>query len=125
MKTNDARLKSVSTATTLVLLMLVVPLAAFGQAEPKRPRGPGGLGAAFGPGGGGRAGAGYQRLLSVLTEEQKASLREAMDEHREKVRELEEKLRVASRELYAAGLSGNFDEDRVHEKAATVAKLEA
>jgi Spy/CpxP family protein refolding chaperone len=61
----------------------------------------------------------------VLTEEQKTSLREAMDQQREKVREIEVKLREATRELYTAGLGEKFDEERLRERAAVVAKWEA
>jgi len=86
------------------------------------------VGGMDGPGlgpGGGRFGPGYQRLLSVLTEEQRISLRKAMDEQREKARELEEQFRLATRDLYAVGLANKFDEDAVREKAAVAARSEA
>lgn len=81
-------------------------------------------GAGLGPGGG-RFGPGYQRLLSVLTDEQKASLREAMDQQRESAGELEDRFRAATRDLYATGLARNFNEDAVREKALAAAKAEA
>ena len=102
------------------LILLSHLIASYGQTQPQRRRLPEGL-----AGGPGRFGPGYQRLLSVLTDEQKDSLRAAMDQQREKVRELEDRLRDATRDLYASGLMGSFDEDLVRKKADTVAKLEA
>jgi Spy/CpxP family protein refolding chaperone len=68
---------------------------------------------------------GFDRLQSILTEEQRASLREAMQGQREKLRELEEKIRDARRELLTAGLTDKFDEDAVRQKAMAAAKLDA
>jgi len=73
----------------------------------------------------GRFAAGFERLFNVLTDEQRASLREAMEDQREKVRDLEEKLRDARKEIFESGLTGKFDEDAVRAKAMTAAKLEA
>ena len=73
----------------------------------------------------GRFTPGYERLMGVLTEEQRASMRTAMEEQREKVRGLEEKLREARREMLEAGLTKKFDEDAVRAKALETAKLEA
>ena len=68
---------------------------------------------------------GFERLQTVLTEEQRTSLREAMEGQRDKMREFEEKIRDARRELLTAGLIGKFDEDAVRQKAMTAAKLDA
>jgi len=73
----------------------------------------------------GRFGPGYERLLGILTDDQRASLRAAMEQHREKVRDLEEQLRDARKEIFEAGLTKTFDEASVREKAMAAAKLEA
>ena|SRR5437868_3123509 len=106
-------------AITLGFVVAFCATATFSQPQPRR-RPPEGL-----PGGPGRFGPGYQRLMTVLTEEQKASLREAMEQQRDKVREVEEKLREATRDLYTTGLGRKFDEQSVREKAGAVSKLEA
>jgi Spy/CpxP family protein refolding chaperone len=76
---------------------------------------------------GGPAGpfAGMGPVMNVLTEEQRASLTQSIQAQREKVRELETKLRSARQELATAGLDGKFDEDSVRKQAAAVANLEA
>jgi Spy/CpxP family protein refolding chaperone len=127
MKGSNAIMKMIANLRWLVLAALVVSCAGMAgdaQPQPKRPQGPAEKGPQFGPGAG-RFGPGYQRLLSILTEEQKMSLREAMEQQREKVRDVEEKLRETTRELYAAGLTGKFDEESVRQKASSVAKWEA
>src|SRR5262245_49191062 len=68
---------------------------------------------------------GLERLFGVLTEEQRASLRQAMEAQREKTRGLEEKLRDARKELFEAGLKEKFDEEAVRQKALAVGKLDA
>jgi Spy/CpxP family protein refolding chaperone len=73
----------------------------------------------------GRFTPGFDRVLSVLTEEQRASLRDAMQGQREKMREIEEKIRDVRRELLTAGLTDKFDEDAVRQKAMAAAKLDA
>src|SRR5262249_29697806 len=88
------------------------------QSEPRPRRGPFGAGAMGG-------GPGIERVFSVLTDEQRASLREAMEGQFEKVRGLEEKLREARRALLEAALVEKFDETAVREKAEAAAKLEA
>jgi Spy/CpxP family protein refolding chaperone len=79
----------------------------------------------FATGMAGRFGPAGERLLSVLTQDQKSSLRAAMEKQREKSRELEEQLRDARRELVTLGFSGKFDEAAIREKAMAAAKLEA
>src|SRR6266478_3700163 len=46
---------------------------------------------------------GLERLSGVLTDEQRASLRQAMEAQREKMRDLEEKLRAAPQRPSAGG----------------------
>ena len=66
-----------------------------------------------------------ERLFGLLTDEQRASLRRAMEAQREKMRGLEEKLRDARKELFEAGLKEKFDEEAVRQKAMVAAKLDA
>src|SRR5690242_6604624 len=65
------------------------------------------------PGGPQRAAPGFERILSVLTEEQRASMREAMAADGEKIRELEQKIRETRRELFELGLREKFNEAAV------------
>src|SRR5208283_2655105 len=68
-------------------------------------------------------GQGLGPLMDVLTEDQRSSLRTAMENQREKIRELNGKLRAARRAALEATLTGKFDEDAVRTKAMDVAKL--
>jgi Spy/CpxP family protein refolding chaperone len=78
------------------------------------------------PAGAGRFGAGFERFFGILTEEQRASLREATTaEDREKLRELEGKVREARKALFESGLVDKFDEAAVRQKAMAAASLEA
>lgn len=61
----------------------------------------------------------------VLTEEQRRSLREAMEAQRDQTRAFDEKLRLARKEVVVAGLTEKFDENAVRTKALEVGKLEA
>jgi Spy/CpxP family protein refolding chaperone len=79
----------------------------------------------FGMGAAGRFSAGFERVLSVLTEEQRASMREAMAADREQVRDLDLRIRQARREMFELGLKEKFDEAAVREKATAAAKLDA
>jgi len=109
---------------TLLVGALGVAISAFGQTQnqasdnamPRRQ---------FGPGAAGRFSQGFERVLSVLTDEQRASMREAMVADREKIRELEQKIRESRKELFDLGLREKFDEAAVREKANAVAKLDA
>ena len=85
-----------------------------------RPEGARGFPGAIGP-----VAAGFERIYNILTEEQRTSLREAMQSQREKMRESEEKLRDARKEIFEAALADKFDENAVRQKAAVVAKVEA
>jgi Spy/CpxP family protein refolding chaperone len=73
----------------------------------------------------GRLAPGYDRVMGVLTEEQRTSLRGAMESEREKVRDLEKKAREARKEVFEAGLAGKFEEAVVRQKAEGVAKIDA
>lgn len=83
----------------------------------ERPRGPAMAGSRFVPG--------LERVMVVLTPEQRDSIREAMGEQRDKVRNLEEKIREARKELLEIGLRDNFSESAIRKQATAVAKLEA
>ena len=87
------------------------------QKTPDRPSlalgGPGAFMAGLGP------------VANVLTDEQRASFRQAMDAQREAMRNTETKLREARSKLIEAGLAGNFDEVAVRRQAMAVATLEA
>jgi Spy/CpxP family protein refolding chaperone len=72
-----------------------------------------------------RFGPGYERLVAILTAEQRASLQAAMETNRDKVRELEERLRLARRALLESALTGKFEESVVRLRATAVAELEA
>ena len=72
-----------------------------------------------------RFGPGFDRVMNLLTDEQRASLREAMEDQRESMREWEEKIRVARMELFSLSLSPDFDEEKVRAKSLAAAKGEA
>jgi len=61
----------------------------------------------------------------VLTEDQRESMRSIMASQRDEMRGIQEKMRVARKELLTASLAGKFDEEIVRAKALAVAKLEA
>ena len=61
----------------------------------------------------------------VLTEDQRDSFREAMESQRDKLRDLDEKLRAARSEALQASVAQNFKEKAVRQKAMAVGKLEA
>lgn len=64
-------------------------------------------------------------MEQLLTEDQRDSMRQAMESQREKMRGLQEKIRDARKSLMKAALTDDFKEDAVHAKALEVAKLEA
>jgi Spy/CpxP family protein refolding chaperone len=66
-----------------------------------------------------------ERIWTVLNEEQRASLRQAMENQREKVRDLEIQSRQLRRDLFELGLKEKFDEDSVRAKALEAAKADA
>jgi Spy/CpxP family protein refolding chaperone len=61
----------------------------------------------------------------VLTDEQRASFREAMESQGNKLRELNEKLHAARREAFESSVAEAFKEKTVRQNAMAVAKLEA
>ena len=64
-------------------------------------------------------------LERVLSDEQRASLREAMGKNRDRTSELEEKVRDARKDLFQASIAEKFNEDVIRQKALEVGKLEA
>lgn len=74
---------------------------------------PGGLGSQF-----------FTLVDRVLTDDQKASLRTAMESRGDQMRDIEDKLRAAHRELLKAAMMEKFDEDSVRAKATEVSKLD-
>jgi len=69
--------------------------------------------------------AGLGPVANVLTGEQRASFRQAMESQREKMRDTEGKLRAARQKVFDGVLDGKFDEGSVREQALAVATLEA
>jgi len=109
---------------TLLIGLLGIGISALGQnqnqsSDKPTPR------RQFGVGAGARFTPGFERVLSVLTDDQRASIREAMVADREKIRELEGKIRESRKELFELGLREKFDEAAVREKANEAAKLDA
>jgi Spy/CpxP family protein refolding chaperone len=108
---------------TLLIGVLAVAISTFGQSQnpstdkptPRRQ---------FGVGAGARFTPGFERVISVLTDDQRASIREAMAADREKIRDLEQKIRESRKELFELGLREKFDEAVVREKANEAAKLD-
>jgi Spy/CpxP family protein refolding chaperone len=64
-------------------------------------------------------------FLGMLTEEQRMSMRDVMQDQREKTRDLEEKLRKARQATMETALTGKFNESAVRKKALEQAKIEA
>jgi len=64
------------------------------------------------------------RVMMVLTPEQRESMREVSEANRDKVRDLEEKLRVARKAATDAGIGQKFDEAALREKLEAAAKLD-
>lgn len=64
-------------------------------------------------------------FMGVLNEEQRMSMRGVLQEQREKMRDLEEKLRKARQETMETALEGKFNESAVRKKAMEQAKIEA
>jgi Spy/CpxP family protein refolding chaperone len=126
------RLRSDTLLTIVMVVLLRTSIATAaepdGRTGPLRPPLPAGErgGERLFPGAGlGQFAPGLGRLLGVLTEEQRASLREAMQSQRADARALEEKLRAARQEVFAATLAEKFDEDAVRQKALVLSKLDA
>ena len=88
-----------------------------GDFQPDRPQG------GFRPGG--PQGQFFPMLQRVLTDDQRASLREAMEAQREPMRDLEEKIRAVRKDLMQASLAEKFDEVAIRNKALEAGKLDA
>jgi Spy/CpxP family protein refolding chaperone len=73
------------------------------------------------------AGAGrfFPAINQVLTDEQRQSLRAALERQRDKMPALEEKVRAPRRTLLDAATGGKFDESLVRQAAQTSAEAEA
>jgi Spy/CpxP family protein refolding chaperone len=64
-------------------------------------------------------------MEQVLTEEQRASMREILSSQRDEMRELQEKIRDTRKALMKISFAEEFDEAAIRAKAMEVAKLEA
>jgi Spy/CpxP family protein refolding chaperone len=122
MKTTKLRLLSLAAACAAGFLSNSL-IAQTQPGAPERPAVARAAGAGALPGG--RFGPGADRIVSVLTDEQRASMREFMAGQAATTRDLERKLRDARKELFEAALDQKFDEAVVREKAMAVAKLDA
>src|SRR4051794_288900 len=91
-------------------ILLVNSLLAIAGGQEKK--GNFSAGGGYGP----RVGGGIERVFGLLTEEQRASFRRAMEGQREKVRNLEQKSGEARRQLLEAALVDKFDEANVRKK---------
>lgn len=124
-----------SPATLLVIAAAVaLQISPHAQAQPEpdrpnRPNPPAGearRGQPNGqPGFRGGPGQGLPLMEQVLTEDQRDSLRQTMEAQREKMHDLQEKIRDARKALMKAALAEEFKDDVVKAKALEVAKLEA
>lgn len=68
---------------------------------------------------------GAEGLLGILTEEQRHSLRQIVEQQRPHVRELEEKIRDARQAVIEAAIRQSADEQALREKAMDLGRLEA
>lgn len=64
-------------------------------------------------------------FFNVMTEEQRESFREATQGQRDKMRELEEKLREARKAVVEATVAEKIDEDGIRKKFMDAAKIDA
>lgn len=133
---NNLSLTRILHPTTLLALAAALGLQfappAQAQTEPdrpSRPNPPAGEARRGQPGGPdgfrGGPGQGLPGMERVLTEDQRDSLRQAMESQREKLRGLQEKIRDTRKALMTATLAAEFKDDAVKAKALEVAKLEA
>jgi periplasmic protein CpxP/Spy len=98
--------------------------------ERRGPGGPGGPGGRFGlggPGGFGRGGFGGLAILRQLelTDEQRASVRQVMENHRADLQGLAQRLRLAHKAQDAAVTAAQFDEQAVRGASAELATVMA
>jgi Spy/CpxP family protein refolding chaperone len=78
-----------------------------------------------GPPGEGDLGPAFNRLSSILHDDQKASLRKILEAQRPRTQEMTEQLRAARQEVFLAGLAPKFDENEVRRRAMAAARIEA
>jgi len=64
-------------------------------------------------------------IEQALTEDQRQSMRESMQVQREKLRELQEKILAARKDLMTTALTMDFKEEAIKAKALEIAKMEA
>lgn len=77
------------------------------------------------PGGAGsRLGGDVERIAMVLTPEQRESMRAALEQNRDKTRDLEEKVRAARKAVLEVALEKKFDEKALRQKLDAAAKLD-
>jgi Spy/CpxP family protein refolding chaperone len=116
-------------SVALLNALFLISLGAQAQPNPDnpdRPRPPRGQPSQFDrPEARGQFGPGVPPIERVLTEEQRESMRSIMASQRDEMRGIQEKMRVARKELLKVSLAEKFDEDLVRSKALAVAKLEA
>jgi Spy/CpxP family protein refolding chaperone len=128
---------TIKKAATLVcagaLGTILVASALAQQAPPQGATGgPGGPGGFGGPGGGGFGGRGGMRGgmgggidNNFLDEKQRDVLREAMEANAPALRDLNEKLRLAQKELVEAVIAEKYEDKVVREKADAYTKIQA
>jgi uncharacterized membrane protein len=69
-------------------------------------------------------GEGLERVLAVLTPEQRESMRKLLADSREGMHALEEQLRTARQDAFTATLGTNYDETVVRQKLEAAAQIE-
>jgi Spy/CpxP family protein refolding chaperone len=112
-------MKSIFHITIVVLLLNGLLLVSNAQEK----KGPDRF--AAGGGSGPRVAGGFERLFGLLTEDQRASFRRAMEGQRDKMRGLEQKSAEARRELLEAALVNKFDEAAVRKKLDALMVIDA
>jgi Spy/CpxP family protein refolding chaperone len=113
-------MKSLLHITIAVFLLNGLSLVSNAQ-EKKGPDRFAGGGAGYGP----RMAGGFERVFGLLTEEQRASFRRAMEGQRDNMRGLEQKSAEARREVLEAALVNKFDEPTVRKKLDALMAIDA
>ena len=112
-------MKIIFRVTIALLLINGLPLVSSAQ-EKKGPE-RFGNGGGYGP----RVAGGFEKVFGLLTEDQRASFRQAMEGQREKMRDLEQKSAEARRELMEAALVDKFNESAVRKKLDALMAIDA
>jgi|SRR5579862_7174631 len=110
-------MKSILRAALAILLLNGLSLISEAQEKKGPERFAGGYGL--------RVGGGFERLFGLLTEDQRASFRRAMEGQRDKMRDLEQKSAEARRQLVEAALVDKFDETAVRKKLDALMSIDA